>query len=155
MPPRDNPNLREMRALLQEMKAMNDEGLHGEYDLDHLGVWSMPSLKSVTNYFAPGQKDQEKNWNEAVTKWTPLSIEQKKSILKTLISRHITDRWNSMKSLLVTEQQMIKDESQRKTALDSHIDDCTVGTIQKVVETLTKNNTLKVALATEILAFNP
>jgi hypothetical protein len=154
MPPRDNPNLREMRALLQEMKAMNDEGLQGECDLDHLG-FSMPSFKSVTNYFAPGQKDQEKNWNEAVTKWTPLTIEQKKSILKTLISRHITDSWTSMKSLLVKEQQMIKDESQRKTALDSHIDDCTVGTIQKVVETLTNNNTLKLALTTEILAYKP
>lgn len=154
MPPRDNPNLREMRALLQEMKAMNDEGLHGEYDLDHC-TWSMPSFKSVTNYFAPGQKDQEKNWNEAVTKWTPLSLEQKKSILKTLISRHITDSWTSMKILLVTEQQKITDDKQKKDALDSHINDCTVGTIQKVVETLTKNNTLKLALATEILAFKP
>lgn len=72
MPPRDNPNLREMRALLQEMKAMNTPFEHHD---TWLGSIATRAYNQASSYSGLGKI------GEAKRKWDTLSATQRKSVM--------------------------------------------------------------------------
>jgi hypothetical protein len=85
MPPRDNPSLREMHALLREMKAMNTPFEHREFDL-------YGSLKKAGNQ-AASWSGQGKT-GAARKKWDLLSAEKRKEIMTSVV--------NSMQTWILT-----------------------------------------------------
>lgn len=71
MPPRDNPNLREMRALLQEMKAMNTPFDHTE---GALSLWNKAAASLSFTKVGSARKE-----------WDKLSVEKRKTVMTNVI----------------------------------------------------------------------
>jgi hypothetical protein len=77
MPPHDNPSLREMHALLREMKAMNTPFEHREFNL-------LGSLKKLGNQ-AASYTGQGKT-GAARKKWDLLSAQKRKDVMKSIVT---------------------------------------------------------------------
>jgi hypothetical protein len=77
MPPHDNPSLREMHALLREMKAMNTPFEHREFDF-------LGSLKKAANQ-AASWSGQGKT-GAARKKWDLLSAQKRKEVMASVVT---------------------------------------------------------------------
>lgn len=156
MPPLDNPNLREMRELLQEMKAMNDEGLHGDYDLDHLGANPFTWAMDKWNESKQKSKNQTDAWATALTLWNSLELTKKKSMLITVLRQHTDDGWSATQSLLTPEKyQTTKDATARMAELTTIINDRTDTNIDALVTLLIAKTAIKIALQAAIYLQSP
>lgn len=77
MPPHDNPSLREMHALLREMKAMNTPFEHHEFNL-------IGALKKAGNQ-AASYTGQGKT-GKARIKWDLLSAQKRKDVMTSVVN---------------------------------------------------------------------
>ena len=160
MPPRDNPNLREMRALLQEMKAMNDEGLRGEYDLDHLSMPNIPNpfawAKNQYDEHKQRSKNQTDAWATALNLWKPFELTKKKSMLISVLQQHTDDGWSATQSLITPQTyQNTKDAAARMVELTTIINGRTDTNIDALVTLLIAKTAIKIALQAAIYHDNP
>ena len=157
MPPRDNPNLREMRALLQEMKAMNGEGLH---DLDHLGMFGIPNpitwAKDTYNQRQQSSKNQTDAWATALNLWKPFELTKKKSMLINVLRQHTDDGWSATQSLITPETyKTTKDATARMVELTTIINGRTDTNIDALVTLLIAKTAIKIALQAAIYHESP
>jgi len=106
MPPHDNhnPSLREMHALLQEMKTINDEGLRAPFDHQE-GWWNdkTQALKKwagqkINKEYKTAQEKLEALFNDA-------SSDQKQLLEKFLsLTKHVKDVFNTLKTLPTVDE---------------------------------------------------
>ena len=160
MPPRDNPNLREMRALLQEMKAMSDEGLHSEYDLDHLGMPNIPNpfawAKNQYDEHKQRSQNQTDAWAKALNLWKPFELTKKKSMLISVLQQHTDDGWSATQSLITPQTyKNTKNAAARMVELTTIINGCTDTNIDALVTLLIAKTAIKIALQAAIYHDSP
>ena len=139
------------------MKAMNDEGLHGEYDLDHLGMFN-PITWATNKYEESKQKSKNKAdaWASALTIWKDLELTKKKSMLINVLRQHTDDGWSATQSLLTPETyKTTKDATARMKELTTIINDRTDTTIETLVMLLIAKTAIKIALQAAISYENP
>ena len=150
----DNPNLRDMHALLQEMKTMNAEGLYGEHDLDHMG-----GLLDMYKNYRDNKKAKGDQWTETTDKWKKFSLDQKKSILVYVVEHDVNDAWAAMeKSIAPTTYKATTTPDARKSNMKTIIqrdDENTVTTIEAIVQQFSKKNALKAVFITKVRDTEP
>ena len=139
------------------MKAMNDEGLHGEYDLDHLGMFN-PITWATNKYEESKQKSKNQTdaWATALTLWKALELTKKKSMLINVLRQHTDDGWSATQSLLTPETyKTTKDATARMAELTTIINGRTDTTIEALVTLLIAKTAIKIALQAAIYHENP
>ena len=148
----DNPNLRDMHALLQEMKAMHDEGLYAEHDLDHMGL-NLNPFKAYANY-KENKQSKDDQWTQTTQKWAKFSLDQKKSVLVYVVEHDVNDAWTAMeKSIAPTTYKATTTPDARKSNMTTIIkrDDAnTVATIEAIVQQFAKYKALKAVFITKV-----
>jgi len=100
MPPHDNhnPSLREMHALLQEMKTINDEGLHAPFD--HQEGWLNDKTQALKKWAGKKINKDFKTAQEKLEALFDGSSDQKK-LLQEFLNKttHAKDVFNTLKTL--------------------------------------------------------
>ena len=154
MPPHDkhNPNLREMHALLQEMKTINDEGLHAQHDLDHL-EFTLNPFTAYKNY-KEDKAVKDNAWNEITVKWATLSRATKRSILHYVVEHDVKDAWSCVPKIISDKvyKATTTDESKKNTITEliDLEDSNTAATIENMFEAFAKNTALKAVIITKV-----
>jgi hypothetical protein len=100
MPPHDNhnPSLREMHALLQEMKTINDEGLHAPFD--HQEGWLNDQTQRLKKWAGKKINKDFKTAQEKLEALFDGSSDQKKLLQEFLNkTKHDKDVFNTLKTL--------------------------------------------------------
>ena len=137
MPPHEkhNPSLREMHALLQEMKTINDEGLHAQHDLDHLEMWN--PITAYNNY-KQSSKTTAAAWTEVTAKWTKFSKQTKQTILKYVVEHNVNQAWACLDKIIppllyktTKEEQLKKDKINEIIEREDSNTDATIEAILK------------------------
>jgi len=157
MPPHDNhnPSLREMHALLQEMKTINDEGLRAQHDLDHLEFeWSsLNPLTHIKNY-RDDKAAKADAWTGTTNKWALLSKQLKRDILKYAVEHDLRDAWKCLSKII---SQKVYDETKEDKAKKVQIyqvidqeDLNTTATIESIFTAFGKDTGLRAVIITKV-----
>ncbi len=157
MPPHDNhnPSLREMHALLQEMKTINDECLHAQHDLDHL-EWEWSSLNPLTHIknYRDNKASKADAWTQTLDKWAQLSLKTKRDILKYVVEHDVKDAWTCFLTVITDKAfKSLTTDEQKKTKINETIDrndSSTDATIENIVNAFTKKEALKTAIIIKV-----
>lgn len=105
MPPRDNPNLREMRALLQEMKAMNDDDVCAPDHQDGMfNDWSEKVKKAAGSLYTKASGKEFKTSQEQLETFFNQSTEQR-TLLREFLNgtKNVKDVFNTLKGLILAD----------------------------------------------------
>jgi len=157
MPPHDNhnPSLREMHALLQEMKTINDAGLHAQHDLDHLEFeWSsLNPLTHIKNY-KDNKASKTDAWNGTLDKWAKLPLKTKRDILKYVVDHDVRDAWTCFLTVITDKAfKSVTTDEEKKTKINEAIDrtdSSTNATIENIVNAFIKKEALKTAIIIKV-----
>lgn len=156
MPPHDNhnPSLREMHALLQEMKTINDDVLHAQHDLDHLEWNPFTAASKAYKDHKDNKASKADTWNQITTKWETLSLKTKREILKYVVEHDVKDAWTCfLKVMSDISFKTITADDQKKIKMNEAIDreeTSTQETIKNIFTAFAKIETLKSVIITKV-----
>ena len=155
MPPHEkhNPSLREMHALLQEMKTINDEGLHAQHGPDHLEMWNLDPFAAYKNY-----KDKKgakaDAWSDTTTKWAKFSREIKQTILKYVVDHDVKDAWISLVGIIpaVLYKTTTTDDEKKKKLKEiiDREDSSTDATIEAILKDFGNSTALQAVITAKV-----
>jgi hypothetical protein len=109
MPPRDNPNLREMRALLGEIKAMmNDDDVCAPDHQDGMfNDWSERAKKAAGSLYTKASGKEFKTSQEKLEAFFNASTEQRTLLTDFLNgTKNVKDVFNTLKVLISADELM-------------------------------------------------
>ena len=155
MPPHDNhnPSLREMHALLQEMKTINDEGLRAQHDLDHLEMWNLNPFAAIKNY-KDDKAAKADAWTATTTKWGTFTREMKQTILKYAVEHDLRDAWKCLSKIISqTVYGATKEDTDKKVQILQVIDKedlNTAATIESIFTAFGKDTGLRAVIITKV-----